>query len=124
MIQVKHLLETVEPDDGQRIWVEPIGLTIDFREWCKIDHLLSNFGPPMQLWRWYESHPQGYEYFLAKYHEALSGSPHRSMLIDLATAARTANFTLIHQGDDPEHNTATALQEFLSELQAYAPPEM
>lgn len=124
MIQVKHLLEAVEPDDGQRIWVEPIGLTLDLRDWCKVDHVLSNFGPPLHLWRWYESHPQGYEYFRAKYHEALSSSAHKSMLIDLATAARQANFTLIHQGDDPEHNTATALYEFLSELQAYAPPEM
>jgi uncharacterized protein YeaO (DUF488 family) len=123
MIQVKHLLETVEPTDGQRIWVEPIGLTLDLREWCRIDHLLSNFGPPLELWRWFEDHPQGYEYFRAKYHEALASSAHKSMLIDLVAAARRADFTLIYQGDDSEHNTATALYEFLAELEAYVPPE-
>jgi uncharacterized protein YeaO (DUF488 family) len=123
MIHVKHLLEPVEPNDGQRIWVEPIGLTLDLREWCKVDHILSNFGPPMQVWRWYEDHPEGYEYFRAKYHESLTNSPHRPMLMDLVAAGRQADFTLIHQGDDSQKNTATALQEFLSELEAYAPPD-
>jgi len=32
MIKVKHVLEAVEQGDGQRIWVEPIGLTKDLRE--------------------------------------------------------------------------------------------
>jgi hypothetical protein len=31
-------------------------------------------------------------------------------------------FTLLHQGDDPEHNSATALQEFLHELEAWIQP--
>ncbi len=123
MILVKHLLDSVEAEDGQRIWVEPIGLTLDFRDWCKIDHLLSNFGPPIELWRWYQNHPEAYEYFRAKYHEALSDSPHKQMLVDLVTVARKANFTMIHQGDDVAHNTATALHEFLNELAAYVPPE-
>jgi len=30
MIYVKHLLDAVEKTDGQRMWVEPIGLTRDF----------------------------------------------------------------------------------------------
>ena len=37
MIKVKHLLEAVEESDGQRLWVEPIGLTKDLREWCQVD---------------------------------------------------------------------------------------
>jgi uncharacterized protein YeaO (DUF488 family) len=41
----------------------------------------------------------------------------------LATAALQENITLLHQGDDPNHNTATALHEYLSELQAYSRPE-
>ena len=123
MIQVKHFLDPAEPGDGQRIWVEPIGLTLDLRQWCKVDHLLTHLGPALKLWRWFEDHPQGYEYFRAKYHDALSQSPHRRALVDLIAASRKANFTLLHQGDDPEHNSATALLEFLSELEAYVPPE-
>lgn len=123
MIQIKHLFDAVEPGDGQRIWVEPIGLTLDLREWCKIDHVLNHLGPSMKLWEWFENHPQGYEYFRAKYHQALADGPYRGAMIQLVTAARKNNFTLIHQGDDPEHNPATALHEFLSELEAYVPPE-
>ena len=123
MIKVKHLLDVVEEDDGQRIWVEAIGLTLDLREWCRIDHVLSHLGPPQELWVWFEDHPQGYDYFRAQYHEALSRSQYRTALIDLVAAARHANFTLIHQGEDAGQNTATALHEFLSELEAYVPPE-
>lgn len=124
MIHVKHLLDNPAPEDGQRIWIEPIGLTLDLREWCKVDHVLSHLGPPMTLWRWYDEHPQGYEYFRAKYHEALAAGPHRDAMIQLAAAGRRTDFTLIYQGEDAEHNTATALHEFLSELEAYAPPEV
>ncbi len=124
MIQVKHLLDTIEPDDGQRIWVEPIGLTLDLREWCRIDHMLNHLGPVPRLWQWFEHHPQGYDYFRARYHEALAESPYRTAMMELVTAARRNNFTLIHQSEDAEHNTATALHEFLSELEAYAPPEL
>ncbi len=123
MIKVKHLLDAVEEDDGQRIWVEAIGLTLDLREWCQVGHILSHLGPPRELWLWFDDHPQAYDYFRARYHDQLSKSPYRKALIDLVAAARHANFTLIYQGEDPEHNTATALYEFLCELEAYVPPE-
>jgi uncharacterized protein YeaO (DUF488 family) len=123
MIQVKHLLDTVEEEDGERIWVEPIGLTLDLREWCRIDHMLMHLGPPKELWQWFEDHPEGYEYFRAKYHESLAASPYRQALIELVAAARHETFTLIHQSEDPQHNSATSFHEFLSELEAYVPPE-
>ena len=37
----------------------------------------------------------------------------------IAQAGLRETFTLLHQGDDPEHNVATALQEFLHELEAW-----
>jgi uncharacterized protein YeaO (DUF488 family) len=123
MIQVKNMFDVAEQEDGERIWVEPIGLTLDLREWCKVDHILSHLGPSMELCQWFETHPQGYEYFRAKYHDALAKSPYRAAMIQLVAAARRGSFTLIHQSDDPEHNTATALHEYLCELEAYAPPE-
>ena len=123
MIKVKHFLAAAEPDDGQRIWIEPIGLTSDLRQWCKVDHVMSNLGPPKPLWEWFLEHPDGYEYFRGSYHEVLSKGPYRSALQQLACAAMTEDFTLVYEGDDPQHNTATALHEFLSELEAYCPRE-
>ncbi|HET6247929.1 MAG TPA: DUF488 family protein [Tepidisphaeraceae bacterium] len=123
MITVKHFLDAAEPDDGQRIWVEPIGLTRDLREWCKVDHVMSHLGPPKELWEWFQEHPDGYEYFRGSYHETLHKGPYRAALQQLACAGMKENFTLVHDGDDRDHNTATALHEFLSELEAYCPRE-
>ena len=119
MIKVKHLMDSIEADDGQRLWVEPIGLTGDLREWCRVDHLLPEIGPPTGLWEWLMEHPDGYEYFRGRYHEHLDQSALNNPLFALARASREANITLLHQGEDPNHNTAAALHEYLSELQYY-----
>ena len=123
MIKVKHVLEALEPCDGQRIWVEPIGLTRDLREWCKVDHVLPHLGPPMEAWKALEAHPDAYSYFRAQYHDSLRRSPYREALQQLACASRRETFTLLHQSDDPDHNSASALHEYLSELEAYCKPE-
>jgi uncharacterized protein YeaO (DUF488 family) len=123
MIKVKHLLEAVEACDGQRLWVEPIGLTKDLREWCKVDHVLPHLGPPMNAWKVLEEHPDAYEFFRSQYHEQLKKSPYRAALQSLACASRSETFTLVHQSDDAEHNSAIALYEYLSDLEAYCRPE-
>lgn len=123
MIKVKHLLDTVEKDDGQRLWVEPIGLTKDLGEWCQVDHVLKHLGPTKKVWQRFEDHPDEWDQFRGLYHESLSKSQYRQALIMLAGAGQKENFTLLHQGSDPNHNTAAALHEFLSELTAFIPPE-
>ena len=123
MIKVKHFLEAAEPDDGQRLWVEPIGLTKELVEWCKVDHVLSHLGPPKAVWEWFEEHPDGYDCFRGEYHEALSRGPHKEALKQMACAALRENFTLLHQGTDAQQNTGVALHEFLVELEAWCPPE-
>ena len=120
MIKVKHLMDALEEDDGQRLWVEPTGLTRDLREWCKIDHVLPHLGPPGEVSQWFEAHPDGYEFFRAQYHEALSGSQYKAALQHLAKASSRETFTLVHAGEDAQHNAATALYEFLSELSAWS----
>ena len=64
MIKIKHLMDDWEADDGQRLWVESVGLTRDLREWCKIDHILPHLGPAGELSEWFEQHPDGYDFFL------------------------------------------------------------
>ena len=123
MIRIKHLLEQVENDDRDRIWIEPIGVTRDLQEWCSVHHVLSHLGPPIKIWKWFEQHPEGYDEFRARYHEHLSRGPYKEALQALAAVALREDFTLIHQGDDPTRNTATALFEYLTELQAYVKRE-
>jgi uncharacterized protein YeaO (DUF488 family) len=124
MIKVKNVFEGVEASDGTRLWVEPIDLTKDLRKWCEVDHVLSHIGPPMDLWEWFEAHPGGYEYFRATYHEHLNKGKYRPALKELAAAGTKQTITLLHQTEDPEHNTAMALYEYLSELGSYCPPDV
>ena len=123
MIKIKNLFDAIEGDDGSRLWVEPIGLTKDLAQWCQVDHVLCHIAPPTKLTDWFEEHPDGYGYFRTQYHEWLSRSRYRPALQELACAGQRQTFTLLHQSEDPEHNAATALYEFLSELTSYCPPE-
>ena len=124
MIRIKHLLDAVDREDGHRLWIEPIGCTKDLCQWCAVEHLLPHLGPPRKIWAWFEEHPNGYDEFRARYHEHLGRGPYRDSLQQLACLARRENFTLLHQGDDSHHNSATALYEFLSELKAYCPKDI
>lgn len=119
MIKVKSLFDSVEPDDGVRLFVEPSGLTLDLVEWCAVNHVLSNIAPPKRMTRSLEGGPERYPEFRGQYHDWLSGSKFVSALDELANAARDENYTLLHTGDDAEHNVATALAEFLSERQGW-----
>ena len=47
----------------------------------------------------------------------------RAALVHYVKAGLNENFTLLHQGDDEEHNTATALYEYLAELSAHTTGE-
>jgi len=88
-----------------------------------VDHVLPHLGPPIKAWKILEEHPDAYEYFRACYHEALRKSQYRTALQQLACASRNETFTLVHQSDDADHNSAAALHEYLSELEAYCRPE-
>jgi uncharacterized protein YeaO (DUF488 family) len=123
ILVVKHIMDTVEPGDGFRVWIEPVGLTRDFVEWFRITCAIPCIAPPAALCDWFEQHPDGYDYFCAGYHQMLT-SPSLPWLKELARAACQDNYTLLHQGDSPAENSATALCEFLSNLQAYFHPSL
>lgn len=114
MIKAKHFLDRIGGDDGPRIWVEPIALTRDLREWCRVDHVMAHMGPPRCLWEWFAAHPDDYEVFRVAYHKWLSKGPYRPALQQLACESQQRNFTLLHASDDPAHNCATALREFIA----------
>src|SRR3954454_17969198 len=100
MIKIKHFMDAREDDDGERLWVEPTGLTKDLVEGCSVDHLLPHLGPPAELALWFEEHPDGYEYFRGNYHEHLNHNGLRKALWQLAKAGLTENFTPFPPGDD------------------------
>ena len=121
MIKTKHFLDRIESDDGPRLWVEAIGLTRDLQQWRLVDHVMPHLGPPGDLWEWFAAHSDDYETFRGQYHEWLAKGHYGPALQRLACESLASNFTLLHAGDDPAHNCATALREFIAELEAYCP---
>ena len=123
MIKIKHFMDNAEPEDGRRIWVEPFGLTADLRQWCQVHHVLCHVAPPRELWEWFQNHPRGYDFFRGRYHQWLKLGPYKEALLQLVVDAQRENITLLHQGDQPNENSAMALYEYLGELEAYIPRE-
>ena len=119
MIKVKNLMEPVEPDDGDRLWVEPSGLTSDLREWCEVDQLLRHLAPSEQTKQFYVDHPEEYDAFRGQYHEELASGEFMPQLREMARSTLYDPVTLLHDDENPNENSAAALHEFLSELQAY-----
>ena len=113
MIKVKHLFDPPDADDGLRIWVEPVGLTRDLQQWCDVDYVLPQLGPPLRAWDELREHPEGYDYFSAKYFAYLAQGSQRATLHQLAAYSATRALTLLHQGEDPHKNPAVVLLEFL-----------
>ena len=114
MILIKHFTDAPEADDGVGMWIEPIELVPEICTWCRVDHCLTHLGPPVVLRRWFEDHPLDYEEFRGRYHEHLAIGPYKRVLHEFALAAAgPENVTLLHDEDDPTHNSATALAEYL-----------
>jgi uncharacterized protein YeaO (DUF488 family) len=120
MILVKHLFDEPAPEDGERIWIEPIGLTRDLIEWCQIAHVMTNLAPSKETAAWFQEHPAGFDFFEAEYLEELCSSPSIISMRGLAAASTTKSFTLVHHGDHPVENSATVLATFLLDLAARA----
>lgn len=116
MIKVKHFMEPTESNDGPRVWVEPVRLNQDLREWCPVDEVLAMLSPPCDLWEWFADHPDEYENFRDRYHEWLSANHHHPLLQQLACGSLRGNFTLLHTGHHADRNCAAALKEFMTEL--------
>jgi len=123
MIQIKNLFDAAEPDDGLRLWVGPVGLTRDLAAWCRVDRWLREGSPSPDLAAWFEEHPDGWEYFRARHHEALSRGGFKERLRELSRRALRENVTLLYGESNPTENAAVSLYEYLVALQPYAPEE-
>jgi uncharacterized protein YeaO (DUF488 family) len=118
MIYVKHFMDSVSPGEGPRLWVEPLGLTLDLLEWCRIDLLMRDFAPNRILWEWYYERPGTgrYQVFSQAYRKWLLEGPCRASLQALAQLARNGDITLLHQCTDSTRNSGTVLRDAMEEL--------
>src|SRR5687768_15384912 len=97
MIRTKQVTQAAATDDGPRVWVEPVGLCRDFREWCSVDVVVSDVAPPLVLWEWFQQSPaERYVGFRRAYKRYLRTGPMRRALEKLAAAGATSYLTLLY----------------------------
>lgn len=123
MIQIKNLFDRAEPEDGIRLWIGAVNLTKDLAAWCKVDRWFREGAPSADLAAWFEEHPDGWEYFRGKHHEALARNGFAPVLRHLSRRALDETVTLLHAETDATQNAAVSLYEYLVELQAHCSDE-
>jgi uncharacterized protein YeaO (DUF488 family) len=119
MFAIKHIMDPVSAAEGPRVWVEPVGLTRDLREWCRVEVLATELAPPAMLWEWYDASPgaRRYELFRAAYRTWLLSRVHPDNLLALAgLTTKGRPITLLHQCADGSRNTASALRDVIEEV--------
>jgi uncharacterized protein YeaO (DUF488 family) len=114
MLRTKRVYERPDSDDGYRVLVDrswPRGLT---KEKANVDEWLREAGPSDDLRRWFHNNPEKWEEFKASYIGELRTKG--TLLNKIATRSDKARVTLLYSYNDPVHNQAVVLKEFLDEM--------
>jgi len=114
-IQVKRVYEPASDKDGVRVLVDglwPRGLS---KTAAAVDLWLKDIGPSRALRQWFNRDPSRWAEFKQRYADELDALAGRSAAVAALTGAvRRGRVTLLFGARDEEHNTAVALQHYLS----------
>jgi uncharacterized protein YeaO (DUF488 family) len=111
MIQVKRVYDPPEPTDGPRFLVERLWPRGMKKEELAMTGWLRDLAPSAELRRWFSHDPAKWEQFRRRYFAELEGND--EAMRPLREAARRGKVTLLYSARDIEHNSATALKEYL-----------
>jgi uncharacterized protein YeaO (DUF488 family) len=114
-VKVKRVYAPPSGEDGVRVLVDrlwPRGLP---KTRAAVDLWLKDIGPSLALRKWFNRDPSRWAEFKQRYAEELDALGQRSAAVAaLSAAARTGRVTLLFGARDEQHNTAVALQHYLS----------
>jgi uncharacterized protein YeaO (DUF488 family) len=114
-IKVKRVYAPPSGEDGVRVLVDrlwPRGLP---KARAAVDLWLKDIGPSLALRKWFNRDPSRWAEFKQRYGEELDALGQRSPAVAaLTAAARSGRVTLLFGARDEQHNTAVALQHYLS----------
>jgi uncharacterized protein YeaO (DUF488 family) len=114
-IQVKRVYDPPAAGDGVRVLVDrlwPRGLT---KTTAAVDLWLKEIGPSLALRKWFNRDPSRWTEFKRRYAEELDvlGAKGASVAA-LMGAVRSGRVTLLFGARDTRHNSAVALQQYLT----------
>jgi uncharacterized protein YeaO (DUF488 family) len=114
-IKVKRVYAPPSGEDGVRVLVDrlwPRGLP---KARAAVDLWLKDIGPSLALRKWFNRDPSRWAEFKQRYADELDALAERSAAVAALTGAvRRGRVTLLFGARDEEHNTAVALQQYLS----------
>ena len=111
MIRVKRVYEHPGRKDGRRFLVDrlwPRGLK---RGELQAAHWIKDVAPSNDLRKWFGHEPAKWPEFQWRYFRELDEKP--EIWQPLWRAAREGDITLVFSANDPEHNNAVALKNYL-----------
>ena len=114
-IKVKRVYSPPSGEDGVRVLVDrlwPRGLP---KARAAVDLWLKDIGPSLALRKWFNRDPSRWAEFKQRYADELDALAERSAAVAALTGAvRRGRVTLLFGARDEQHNTAVALQQYLS----------
>ena len=114
-IRVKRVYAPPSGEDGVRVLVDrlwPRGLP---KARAAVDLWLKDIGPSLALRKWFNRDPSRWTEFKQRYADELDALAERSAAVAALTGAvRRGRVTLLYGARDEQHNTAVALQQYLS----------
>jgi uncharacterized protein YeaO (DUF488 family) len=114
-IRVKRVYAPPSGEDGVRVLVDrlwPRGLP---KARAAVDLWLKDIGPSLALRKWFNRDPSRWTEFKQRYADELDALAERSAAVAALTGAvRRGRVTLLFGARDEQHNTAVALQQYLS----------
>ena len=102
--------------DGQRILIDrlwPRGLS---KRDARVDFWAKSIAPSHELRRWYQHDPPKWEQFRRRYFAELDASP--DGVAELRARLRGKTATLVFASKEEQRNNATALREYLLDLES------
>lgn len=115
MIRVKSIYEKPSPEDGERIYVDPLWANGAFTEFVKISEWNKQVAPSYDLWR-FHYHPDRWEDYVRRYRQELQLPEKQAALQRLLEKAVNGMVTLVWGNGDAQHNNALVLKEVLEEM--------
>jgi uncharacterized protein YeaO (DUF488 family) len=114
-IKVKRVYAPPSGEDGVRVLVDrlwPRGLP---KTRAAVDLWLKDIGPSLALRKWFNRDPSRWAEFKQRYADELDVLRQKSAAVAALTGAvRCGRVTLLFGARDEQHNTAVALQHYLT----------
>ncbi len=115
MVKVKSIYKKPSPDDGERIYIDPLWANGAFTEFVKIADWNQTVAPSYELWR-YHYDPNRWDEYVQLYKEELKQPEKQQALQELLQKALNGTVTLVWGNGDEQHNNALVLKEVLESM--------